>query len=160
MIVHLCRPSFPVKRASVVPFHKIICLAKLFPEQVVDFVWNGEILLQTMTFLFYHIMPRSSIVVLPDESREKAGHWLSVTGDTDAFNERIEFALNPKTRAEAARLRDARLWRVDQRGRAALKCIDMFEFNQPKCSGQHRAKLNVDSSASLCPSAEPLPVAW
>jgi hypothetical protein len=163
MIINLCRPSFPVKQASVIPFHKIICLTKLFPNQSVDFIWRGEILIQTMTFLFYQIAPLSSIVVLPDEishHQTALAQWLAVTRDSDAFNERIGFSVDPQSRIEASRLRDLRFWRAEKRGIPALGSIQLFNFNEPIASFQSDKKLNMDFEKPSIPSCEPLPNPW
>jgi hypothetical protein len=164
MTINLCRPSYPIRQASVIPFHKIICLTELFPDQGVEFVWKGEILIQKMTFLFYRIAPQSSIVVLPDElARRQAAveEWLRVTRDADAFNERIESSKNRKIREEVARLRDLRVVRIETRGRAAFPGIYGFDFNDPvigmKREGQN---MNIEYRAALGPSAEPLPNPW
>jgi hypothetical protein len=164
MVVHLCRPSFPVKRASVVPFHKIVCLTKLFPDQAVEFIWSGQILLQKMTFLFYRIHPLSSIVVLPGETarREAAlAAWLAATSDADAFNERIGLSLNRPAQDEVARLRDLRVWRAERRGRSALDLVETFEFNATKFGpAKFRENLKSDFPAASVPGFEPLPDPW
>jgi hypothetical protein len=164
MIVNLCRPSFPVKQASVIPFHKIICLSKLFPDQGVEFVWNGEILLQRMTFLFYQIAPLSSIVVLSDDvaRRQTAlAEWLTLTRDMDLFNERIATATSHRTKSEAARLQDLRAFRILHRGRAALAGIEIMDFNQPKVTlnrPTHKTQLGFEATPG--PISEALPNPW
>jgi hypothetical protein len=164
MTVNLCRPSFSVKQASVIPFHKIVCLTKLFPEQSVEFVWKGEILIQKMTFVFYRIAPHSSIVVLPNESAQHqttVSEWMAATRDADAFNERIGFCVNPQTRAEVARLRDLRFWRCETRGIAALGGVGLYNFNDPIGSIDRGAqKLNTRFDPPSGPSCEPLPNPW
>jgi hypothetical protein len=164
MIINLCRPSFPVKRASVIPFHKILCLAQLFPDQGLEFIWHGEVLLQRMTFLFYQIAPESSIVVLSgDAARGQAAvaEWLAVTRDTDSLNERIADAVNSRARAEVARLRNLRALRIEKRGRAALAGVEIRDFNQPIVSLNCPAlKSQVGCGATAAPSSQPLPNPW
>jgi hypothetical protein len=164
MVLNLCRPSFPVKQASVIPFHKIVCLTKLFPGQTVEFVWRGEILIQKMTFLFYQIAPLSSIVVLPDDVAQRPqalDEWLSVTRDVDMFNERMRFCAKPQTQLEAARLRDLRFWRAEKRGSSALSGIGPFNFNDPVASfGRGTNPLNVKFEAAGMPNCDPLPNPW
>jgi hypothetical protein len=164
MDLNLCRPSFPVKQASVIPFHKIVCLTRLFPGQAVEFIWRGELLLQKMTFLFYQIAPLSSIVVLPDDvARQPHGinEWAAVTRDADTFNEQIRVCTNPQVRSEAARLRDLQFWRMEKRGKPALSAAGSFNFNDPIASfNRANRDLNVKFEAAGMPQCDPLPNPW
>jgi hypothetical protein len=54
-----------------VPFRKIVCLAKLIPDQTIEFIWTGQILLQKMTSFCPRVKPLSSILVLPDDIAER-----------------------------------------------------------------------------------------
>jgi len=55
IVVNLCRPSYPIKQASVIPFHKISCLQKLYPAEPKLFILGGEILSPKMPSTFYQI---------------------------------------------------------------------------------------------------------
>jgi hypothetical protein len=164
MAINLCRPSFPIRRASVIPVHKIVCLTKLYPDETVGFIWGGELLVQTMTFVFYGIGPLASIVVLGDDLLSRPtvlDRWLEASRNSEDFDDRIRFLATPGARAEAARLRDLRDLLTPRRGIRALGGNKEFDFNDPGAWFAPAAGLyNGGFGGVDGPSCEPLPNPW
>jgi hypothetical protein len=139
-------------------------LQKLYPSEPKIFILNGEILSPRMTFTFYRIEEGSSIVVLPDQGELRSpgvSTWLTITRDSDNFNERINFSRNPQTRQEVSRLRDLRFLELERRPRMFVKfaqCID--QHNEGEAVARPAPKLDIGFDQLEKPSCEPLPVIW
>jgi hypothetical protein len=139
-------------------------LQKLYPSEPKIFIFNGEILSPKMAFTFYRIEEGSSIVVLPDQGELRSpgiSTWLTITRDSDNFNERINFSRNPQTRQEVSRLRDLRFLELERRPRMFVKfaqCID--QHNEGDAVTRPAPKLKIDFEPLEKPSCEPLPVVW
>jgi hypothetical protein len=139
-------------------------LQKLYPTEPKIFILNGEILSPKMTFTFYRIEEGSSIVVLPDQGNLRGpgvSTWLTITRDSDNFNERINFSRNPQTRQEVSRLRDLRFLELERRPRMFVKfaqCIN--QHTEGDAVARLVPKLEIDFHQLDKPSCEPLPVVW
>jgi hypothetical protein len=164
--VNLCRPRFPIKTASVVPSHKVSCLQKLFPDDPKVFIHHGQVLSTALTFAFYGVENGASIVVIPTTEAESpelgrdVRAWLAITRDSDSFNERVRYCLNPSTRQELSRLRDLKYVALERRPRAFMRLvmtIPSFE-NDLLRNPCHVANTNMEPLNE--PNTEPLPLLW
>ena len=142
-------------------------------------------LVETKTFLYYGINDGDSIIALPKNAYigkfdQKSGQfsernnrfdsiendfstaqWLSVTRDNDTFNECMRWILNPNTAAEAARLRDMHLIKMEKKPKMMMKMIMQLEnsiLNDAVVSNSIPLKIDYDPLKS--PSDKPLPILW
>jgi hypothetical protein len=84
-------------------------------------------------------------------------HWISVTRDSDSFNDSLQWMLNPNTTGESARLRDLHFLNIERRPRVLLKMSATFAKEQ---SAAQSPALVMDYSMPTRPSCQPLPVPW
>jgi hypothetical protein len=114
-----------------------------------------------MTFEFYGVRDGDSIVALPIENEDSVygtNHWLTLTRDSESFNEALRWMLEPATAGEAARLRDLQLMRLERKPRSFMKIFSRAGMDE-------REPTRSDSSTVLglppkSPSVDALPIEW
>jgi hypothetical protein len=144
-------------RLTVSPLTMISELRSRFPIGSSHFVCNGEILMDTMTFAFYHIREMEVIVVVPGSVSE-AQKWMPVTEDSDSLSEKVQFILNPRTSVEIARLKDLALAQEHRRPGPCRRIRSVSE--RAIAHPTESFPLKVDYPALDGPNCEPLPVGW
>jgi hypothetical protein len=157
----ICSPHQPVRFISARLSGQIRALQCLWRGSPKRFIFNGVELLEENTFEFYGIRDGDSIVALPIDDRDPingTSQWLSLTRDSESFNESLRWMLDPATSGEAARLRDLQLMRLEGRPRAIMKMC------APAGSEEGRVP-RTDSSTVLglppkSPSVDALPMEW
>jgi hypothetical protein len=120
----ICTPHQPVRFISARLSGQIRALQTLWRSHPKRFIFNGIELREDMTFESYGIRDGDSIVAIPLDNRDSvsdASQWLSLTRDTETFNESLRWMLDPATTAEAARLRDLQLMRLERRPAAFMR---------------------------------------
>jgi hypothetical protein len=156
----VCSPQEPVRFLSVRLSSQVQSLQSLWSSPK-RFIFNGAELLETMTFNFYGIRDGDSIVAISVNNCHSLyglNYWLSLTRDSDSFNDSLRWMLDAKTNGEAARLRDLQMVRVERKSRL-FRRISSAVVNEETCSGI-TAPLVIDYPPASEPSTEPLPVPW
>jgi hypothetical protein len=135
-------------------------LQTLWPSAPKRFIFNGLELLEGMTFDFYGIRDGDSIIALPREQQSivRTTQWIAMTRDIENFNEALKWMLNPKTSAEASRIRDLHLMKAEQRPRMLMRlCATIDEDDE---SSRSSCPPTVIAPPPDAPAREPLPVDW
>jgi hypothetical protein len=156
----VCSPHQSVRLISARLSGQIRALQSLWPSAPKRFIFNGLELLEAMTFDFYGIRNGDSIIALPldQHSVYRTTQWLAMSRDTESFNESLKWMLDPRTSAEAARLRDLHLVKVEHRPKMFLKMCATFEADDGEENRASRG--TVLGLPPEAPSCEALPVDW
>lgn len=156
----VCCPRQPIRVILARLSEKINALYILWPGTKRRFICNGMELNGERTFASYGIRTGDAIVAIPDENKAKSltiAQWLSVTSDSERFNEHVSLLLNPNTYAEVVRLRDLRATRMESRMRSFRStCVPPPPTDQCEVLKD----VLVDYTPSLAPQISPMPVCW
>ncbi|OHT07870.1 hypothetical protein TRFO_23727 [Tritrichomonas foetus] len=158
----VCTPHQPVRVISARLSGQISALQSLWPENPKRFIYNGNQLLEGMTFHFYGIRDGDSIIALPKDtiSDLHCSQWLCLSRDSDNFNEYMKWMLDPRTSGEAARLRDLHLWKIEKRPRIYMKMKGPFYSSDSNENEKSKNSLNVDFLPLNEPAEQALPILW
>ncbi|KAH0794027.1 hypothetical protein GPJ56_002055 [Histomonas meleagridis] len=157
----VCTPYQPVRMISAKLSGQISALQTLWPENPKKFIYNGTELLEKMTFDFYGIKSGDSIIALPQEQNTNLYYktqWLSLTKDSEAFRENMEWMMNPKTAGEVSRLRDLHLLKMENKPKVFTRMCSMRPLNESP--NTMKIRLNTQYKSNQEPSTEPLPIFW
>ena len=114
---------------------------------------------QTKTFGFYGIKDGDSIIAADQtESVFSTQQWLSLTLDSDKFNDCMRWMLDPRTSGEVSRLRDLHLMKMERRPKVFMRICAPF-VNEETAGGSITCT-NTSYSSATEPSTEALPVLW
>jgi hypothetical protein len=151
-------PHQPVRFISARLTGQISGLHVLWPGIQKTFIFGGIKLSETMTFAEYGIRDGDSIIALSETESPETGLWISLTRDRDSLNETMQWMLDPGTSAEAARLRDLHMTRVEQRPRV----YDRFcaTFAAPEARTRPARGTKIATEAPRSPSPDALPLLW
>ena len=112
----ICSPHQPVRLISARLSGQIKALQTLWPNSRKRFIYNGQELIESMTFNFYRIKEGDSIIALPADEAESVystNQWLNLTRDSENFNDCMRWMLDQRTAGEAARLRDLHIMKME-----------------------------------------------
>jgi hypothetical protein len=157
--IRICAPHQPVRVISAQRSGKIRELESLWPGRPKRFIFDGAELRGDMTFGSSGIRDGDSIIALPHESGDSVfttNQWLSLSRDSNEFNECVRWMLDTATAGEAARLRDLHLAKMERKPRIFMKMCSPFISEESEASS-----LNVPHTryqSPLAPSTEALPV--
>jgi hypothetical protein len=140
---------------------QVSALQRLFSEPH-RFICNGVELLEHMTLDFYEIRDGDVIIALPGELQGlyKVADWITVTRDSDTFNQTVQSILNTRTAREVYRLRDLHIMRLEGRAKSYRHVGDHVTFHGrlTESPGQKNTQVNFAEAAAPCAAA--LPVCW
>ena len=159
--IRICSPQQPVRIISARLSGQIKALQILWPSSPKRFIFNGAELIDSKTFGFYGIKDGDSIIALPADQTESVfstQQWLSLTRDSDNFNDCMRWMLDPRTSGEASRLRDLHLMKMERRPKVFMRMCAPF-VNEETAGGSITCTNTTYSSATE-PSTEALPVFW
>jgi hypothetical protein len=80
-------------------------LGHLFPQQATSFVYNGQLLDESLPLGFYGLKDMETIIALP-KANALLSRWVHISRDSDSFETSIKGLTSDATRLEAMRLRD------------------------------------------------------
>jgi hypothetical protein len=156
--VIVCIPSISLRRQlRVSPSTTISDLKRLLPNPDFQLIFGGSTLAEGMPLAFYSVNDGDCILALSNDP-DSIQTWSRVTGDSQAFTERMKTICDPKLSSELARLRDLRMVRLADRPgmlRAVAALHDSLQ-RSPRAPTQQ----SVTNWTSLGPNADPLPVPW
>jgi hypothetical protein len=126
-----------------------------------QFIYNGQVLGDSMTFRSYRIKEKDTLVVVPGgPSGTEADRWLSLTQDEEGFHEKVQFILREDTAREAARIRDVLMTKMERKPRPFRRlCTAVMAMPLPTVAGK-KIDLNIDYAQLEEPSIDPLPIFW
>ena len=158
MIYHPCRY---VVKLILNPKAHISDLRRLLPLEHCQFVFEGQLLVDTKTFQFYGIKTGDTLVVVQAaEMGLEVDKWLSITDDVDGFRDKMKSVLNEGAGRETARIRDMLMTKLERKPRTFRKlCVAVENLAQRTFSGKN-IELNTDFVTGDAPSDKPLPVNW
>lgn len=159
--VKVCAPQEPVRLISARLTGQIKALQGLWPESPKRFIFNGVELVENMTFQFYEIGDGDSIIALPAEQGDSVfstQQWLSLTRDSDNFNNSMRWMLDPRTSNEASRLRDLHLMKMERKRKVFMRMCAPFVNEGTAASSVGSTNTSYDAASE--PSTEALPVFW
>ncbi|OHT11804.1 hypothetical protein TRFO_18585 [Tritrichomonas foetus] len=156
-------PGHCIAKVSVSPRATIGDLRKSTKIQLtsVNFVANGQILNENLTFWYYQIHAGDIIVAAPNTTdKSDISKWLSHTREAESFTDRISSIIDPRTSREAARLRDFQMSRMERKPRCFRKLSTSIK-NQNQCvTASPGLNLVIPDRNLEEPSCDPLPVFW
>ena len=153
-------PGRCVIKVSVLPASTIADLKRLTPYESATFLYNGQLLLENLSFEFYGIKPRDVLVIIQSNQPSDSSRWLSLTRDTDSFTDRISSIINQKTSREAARLRDFQLVRMERKPRTFRKLCFAKMSRIGETTQCHNTTTSISFETPDMPSTDPLPSFW
>lgn len=163
--IRVCSPSRSVLSVAVSLDDQITILQDQFPSAPRTFVYNGQILLNSLTFGFYDLHNDDFVVAVPAENTNILNpdssdiKWRRMTKNYDEFSEKMRCALNPVTAGEFARLRDLEFARVEKNHRNFTKLCQIY--SNPDDIGPDRPRIStVLDWGCESPNTEPLPILW
>jgi hypothetical protein len=125
------------------------------------FLFKGAELMEAHTFEFYGLRDGDAIIALPADGQDSicvTSQWLSLTRDTEAFNESLKWMFDTRTYREAARLRDQHLLRVEARSRRSFTISPSYLDGLALAGSTGDMETNWEPP--IGPSTEMLPVLW
>jgi hypothetical protein len=159
--LHVYYPGRCVAKVNVCPDAKVHDLHRLVPTDEVTFICNGVVLAKGCTFGFYGLREKDIVVCLPVAADSgDVCKWISLTRDSEAFNDRVSAIINPGTSREAARLRDFQFMRMERKPRAFRKLADNIQRRAGNHTVEKRSSPTLFLSGPDFPSVDPLPVFW
>lgn len=168
----ICTPHQPVRKVSARLSGHVRALQILWQNSPKKFIYNGQELMETMTFSFYGIKDGESIIALPKiELNDDLECWKKVSMNRTEFNELVRSMTNPKTSREMARLRDLRFIGIEKKKHVYHKLSKAFEednfdsisFSEKdsfrKIDQNNNDNLILESNL-FAPSEDALPILW
>jgi hypothetical protein len=156
--VIVCIPSICLRRQlRVSPSLTVSSLKRLLPNPDFQLIFAGSTLAEGMPLAFYSVADGDCILALSNDP-DSIQTWTSVTGDSNAFSERMRTAADPRLSAELARLRDLRMMRIADRPGMLRTMASLHRSLQR--SPPTAAQKSVTDWTSVEPNMEPLPVVW
>ena len=147
-------------KANVMPSARIGDLKKLLPDLKVNFVLNGVILNEEMSFGFYYVKANDVMIVVNKcDYANKKNKFATYSNENESFTESVFNIINPKTSKESVRIRDIQLAKLDRKPKVFRKVVktQLEYFNQ---SPAKQCIPSIIPSKSSVPSVEPLPCFW
>jgi hypothetical protein len=113
--VIVCIPSISLRRQlRVSPSMTISDLKGLLPRPDFQLIFGGSPLAERMPLAFYSVADGDCILALSNDP-DSIQTWSRVTGDSQAFTERMRTISDHRLSPEVARLRDLRMARIADR---------------------------------------------
>lgn len=162
--IYLCLPDHSIKILKTKPSLKIITLQKMYQSSM-TFIFNGQILCENQTFEFYAIKNEDYIIALHKKSKKKISfnlfHWLNESRN-DTFRENVQMIMRKESKAEAARLFDLSLYKIEGNRKIYMKHIkrNMNDILGDNSKSSENIDLIVDYPNSEVPSCSSLPTLW
>jgi hypothetical protein len=126
-----------------------------------DLLFNGEILMDSVTFQMYGIHDRDAIVAVRRVAQSlDVSHWLSITRDSEAFQDRIRFFFNEQTSRELGRISDVAMLRIERRPRMFRRMCYAVESVEEQRPEDLQKKLNAYYTGATAPTSAEMPFAW
>jgi hypothetical protein len=150
----------PVKLVSVRLLGQVNSLNSFWntPQR---FIFKGVELNPTMTFLACRLQDGDALIVLSAADAQNVtptNHWMSLSRDHEGFNDSVRWMLDSTTAAEAGRLRDLHLMRLESRSPRFITIYMSYMnmMNNPCCDSVTTASYESPTA----PSTEALPIVW
>ena len=162
--LNICTPHQPVRVISAKLSGHVSALQCLFPGQKKIFIFNGSFVNENSTFAELGLRSGDSIVALNPSSTKQDDliQWISMTKDKEDFSDLVKQMLNPKTSAEASRLRDLHLMRMESNRRIYMKLKKPYIkcVHEGKCPCLNMKLSVLTNNDAIAPSTEALPILW
>ena len=130
------------------------------PKMSVDFIANGQILIEGRPFSYFRLSTGDVIVAISKKSENaEISKWMSMTRDSESFSERISSIIDPNTAREAARLRDFQMLRMERKPNCYRRLTSSLK-TQLLCDSFAYQTVVVDHNINSQPNTDPLPVLW
>jgi hypothetical protein len=135
-------------------------LGHLFPEQATSFVYNGQLLDESLTLGFYGLKDMETIIAVPKAAAPNGllSRWVHISRDADSFEMSIKGLASRATRLEAMRLRDIVLMKREMAPkRLRLAAQRMPPGGFPRIAQSNPTKIGPPPRTV---STDKLPVLW
>jgi hypothetical protein len=136
-------------------------LGHLFPQQATSFVYNGQLLDESLTLGFYGLKDMETIIAVPKAAEANAllNRWVHISRDSDSFETSIKGLTSDSTRLEAMRLRDLVLMKREMAPRKLRLAAQRMQSAaaMPKIVQPHPTLIGPQPGTM---STEKLPVLW
>ena len=165
LMIYLCQPKKTIKKVNVSRKATIKELGTLFPNQNKCFIFKGMILSESQKLESYGIQNLDHIVVISNDSNERFPSnqivWMNATKDQADFNERMRLNTNINTRAEAARLKDIKMSKIEMKRRSFTKIVSRLQSEINKSQEEAPKHIHITNiQKPTAPCHEPLPIFW
>ena len=163
--IQLCIPGKALRSVSISRDSQVSELLNFMPSKSCQFIYSGNLLLESMPLHFYGIQNDDCVVALvngPDQaiSPQKKLMWKNITKHQEEFNEKLRKVSNPQAALELTRLQDLRFNIQSTQDKkfyhkyAKISRLQNLEMNQPV------QKMPTYYTKPSKPATEPLPIFW
>ena len=159
IIICIGGPLHKIRKVAVGSSDRVSNLNCLFQNEVLDYLYSGQVLSPHRSFDFYGIDNGSFITVIPASNNvANLGTWTAITRDSEFMGEMLYFATNESTKAELARLKDLRMTRLENKN-IKLNDINYQSQRQGVNRRQNEYKTCLSEKGNG-PNCDPLPYYW
>lgn len=167
--IYVYQPNARIRHIRLNKNSLISVLNAVYPKDSL-YIYNGEILDNSKSFVYYNINKDNIIVLISSDMNKQnpnfSDKWLRLTNDKEKFEEMISLILDKNNRREIARLRDIRSMKNELKRRrfGSTSKVLNTQFckteNQFKENNKEGEQLNVGYDSLNSPSIDPLPIIW
>jgi hypothetical protein len=162
ILITMLIPRIGVRRVRTFRSASVSRLAKLFPNQLIQFVHDGEVLNFDMALGEYAITDGSLIVVVPtsEPSTDASQAWIRLTRADNHLAHLANLCANSSVREEYARLRDLSIRRMEWKPSKYRRVRDRQQAAGGLWHGQSEIGLTVIPGSPVFVSTAALPALW
>jgi hypothetical protein len=159
IVFHVLVPGSFLSRAQARKSDTCGLLSHLFPRQAISFIYNGQLLNESLTIGFYGIKDMETIIAVPKPTDRASGvldHWVRISRDPEWFENSVKSLTMESTQREAMRLRDV----VIMKRELAAKGFRRYVRQVPRPDPTDVLHTTNIPQRPERPSTETLPVPW
>lgn len=171
MKIYVYQPFMRIRHIKLNMLSPISILSRIYPPNSI-YIFNGQILDVSKSFLFYNIKNENKIVLITSLMKKSdpklVDKWIKNTTDQESFEERVDLNINKNCRRELARIKDIKFYKLEIKRKTFGKFLknqntDLMNsnsFNANRNKFQEEIDLKIDYNQLKEPSFDPLPVLW
>ena len=163
--IQLCIPGKALRSVSISRDSHVSELLNYMPSKSCQFIYSGNLLLESMPLHFYGIQNEDCVVALlsgPNQpiSSQKKLIWKNITKHQEEFNEKLRKVTNPTAALEMTRLQDLRFNLQSTQDKNFYHKYNKLTRLQNMEIAQTTPKTPSYYTKPVRPQNEPLPAFW
>ena len=163
--IQLCIPGKALRSVSISRDSRVSDLKNFTPSKSFQFIYSGNLLLESMPLNFYGIQNEDCVVALMNEpgqtiSLQKKMLWENITKHQDEFNEKLKKVSNPSAALEMSRLQDLRFHVQSAQDRNFYSKYSRLNSFRTTENPIHLPSSPTYYSKPTKPQTDPLPIFW
>lgn len=169
--IYVYQPYIRIRSIKLKSCFLVSALNTIYPANS-TYIFNGQILDINKSFCYYNIQNENKMVLISSNMMKSSPNciqkWISITSRKDYFEERINLNIKNDFRKEIARVKDIKIFKMENRkkhfGQFAISQFKKYSklsfLANEKNDNLENAKINFDYNPLDCPSNDPLPIIW